>query len=126
LFYLLDLLALALELSQIVTSLGVQHGLAELVCRADAGETLFDTCQFLADTRRARRCFERRKSGSIRGNDLSSGDEPETKSAALLVLMATIENSTHPKVLANTAKHLAFTRCGEVATVERELFAKVV
>jgi hypothetical protein len=29
-----------------------------------------------------------------------AGDEPATKSAALLVLMATIEKSTHPKVLA--------------------------
>jgi len=65
-----------------------------------------------------------------------TGDEPETKSAALLVLMATSENSTHPKVLANTAKHLAFTRCSElnlfgmveaqVATVEHELLANVV
>jgi hypothetical protein len=34
--------------------------------------------------------------------------------AALLVLMATLENAPHPKVLANTAKHLAFTRCGEL------------
>jgi len=50
--------------------------------------------------------------------------------------MATSENSTHPKVLANTAKHLAFTRCSElnlfgmveaqVATVEHELLANVV
>jgi len=50
--------------------------------------------------------------------------------------MATIENSTHPKALANTPKHLALTRCGElnlfgmveeqVATVEHELFAGVV
>ena len=65
-----------------------------------------------------------------------AGDEPETKAAALLVLLATIEDSKHPKAVANTAKHLAFTRCGElnlfgmveeqVATVERELFAGVV
>ena len=27
--------------------------------------------------------------------------------------MGTLENSTHPKLLANTAKHIAFTRCGE-------------
>lgn len=43
-----------------------------------------------------------------------AGDEPETKSAALLVLMATIENAAHPKALANSAKHLAFARCGEL------------
>jgi hypothetical protein len=34
------------------------------------------------------------------------GDEP---AAALLVLMGMLENSTHPKVIANTAKHFAFT-----------------
>ena len=55
---------------------------------------------------------------------------------ALLVLMATIENSRHPKALANTAKHLVFTHCGElnlygtveaqVGTVEHELFAHVL
>ena len=28
--------------------------------------------------------------------------------------MATLENSTHPKLLANTAKHFAFNRCGEL------------
>lgn len=64
-----------------------------------------------------------------------AGDEPEKKSAALLVLMATSENSAHPKALANTAKHLAFTRCGElnlygmieaqVTAVEDELLANV-
>ena len=50
--------------------------------------------------------------------------------------MSTVENSTHPKALANTAKHSAFTRCGklnlygmveaQVATFERNLFAEVV
>ena len=62
-----------------------------------------------------------------------AGDEPETKSAALLVLMATLENTRHPKSLTNIAKHLAFTRCCElnfhgmldtqIAIVERELLA---
>jgi len=42
-----------------------------------------------------------------------AGDEAGTKSAALLVLMSTLENATHPKALANLAKHFAFTRCGE-------------
>jgi len=41
-------------------------------------------------------------------------DEPETKSAALLVLMAMLENATHPKALANSAKHFAFRCCGEL------------
>jgi hypothetical protein len=28
--------------------------------------------------------------------------------------MAALENATHPKALANSAKHLAFARCGEL------------
>jgi len=62
-----------------------------------------------------------------------AGDEPETKSAALLVLMAVLENASHPKALANTAKHFAFSRCGElnvygmvdsqIAVLESELLA---
>lgn len=40
-----------------------------------------------------------------------AGDEP---SAALLVLLSTLENSAHPKALANTAKHVAFTSCGRL------------
>ena len=61
-----------------------------------------------------------------------AGDEA---AAALLVLMGMLENSTHPKVLANTAKHVAFTRCGEsnlygmvdaqISTIESELLASV-
>jgi hypothetical protein len=62
-----------------------------------------------------------------------AGDEAGTKSAALLVLMATLEKCDTPKALANMAKHLAFTRCGElnlngmvdvqIAMLEGELFA---
>ena len=33
---------------------------------------------------------------------------------ALLVVMGTLANSTCPEALANTAKHIAFTRCGEL------------
>lgn len=49
--------------------------------------------------------------------------------------LATLENSTHPKALANTAKHLAFTRCGElnlygmvdaqIADLETKLFGRL-
>ena len=63
-----------------------------------------------------------------------AGDEP-ARSAALLVLIATLETATHPKALANTAKHLAFACCGElnlevmidaqVAVLECELFGSV-
>ena len=40
-----------------------------------------------------------------------AGEEP---AAALLVLMAMLENADDPTALANTVKHLAFTRCGEL------------
>ena len=62
-----------------------------------------------------------------------NGDESAIKSAALLVLMAAVEDSTHPKALANVAKHLPFSRCGElnlcamvesqIAVLEWELFS---
>lgn len=61
------------------------------------------------------------------------GDEPATKSAALLVLMATLENSAESKALAKQAKLFAFARCGDLnlhgivdtqaAMLETELFA---
>ena len=60
----------------------------------------------------------------------SAGDET---AAALFVLMGRLQNSAEPRTLANTAKHFAFTRCGElnlyemvddqIAIVERELLA---
>jgi len=34
--------------------------------------------------------------------------------AALLVLMATLEDAPEPAALAHAAKHFAFTRCGEL------------
>jgi hypothetical protein len=55
------------------------------------------------------------------------------RSAALLVLLAVIENTTHPKAPANRVKHLAFSHCAElnfngmvdaqIAALERELLA---
>ena len=47
-----------------------------------------------------------------------AGEEP---AAALFVLMGTLENSTHPKVLANAAKHCAFTPCGELTCLESSI-----
>src|SRR6185503_5304820 len=38
----------------------------------------------------------------------------EGPAAALFVLMGTMQNSTEPSVIANTVKHFAFTRCGEL------------
>ena len=110
--------------------------LAGLVRRADAGETLFDTVDFSQTPDTTEHHSSDGKVEALVEMICRGGDEPETKSAALLVLMATIENSKHPKALANTAKHAAFTRCGElnlygmveaqVATVEGELLAGLV
>jgi hypothetical protein len=110
--------------------------LAELIRRTDAGETLFDTVDFSQPPDTIEHDLSNEKVEALAEMICRAGDEPETKSAALLVLVAMIENSSHPKAIANTAKHLAFTRCGElnlfgmveaqVATVEGELFANVV
>ena len=105
-------------------------GLAELVRRSDAGEPIIDDSYVLeaddeiSTEEKLERCAEM---------IWRVGSQPETRSAALLVLMSTLENSTEPKVLANHVKHLAFTRCGElnfngvveaqIAVFESELLA---
>ena len=95
--------------------------LSDLVRRVDAGETIIDVSDSTED-----------KIQALADIICRAGDEP---SAALLVLMSTLENSTHSKALANLAKHIAFTRCGElnlfgmvdgqIAVVERELLADI-
>src|SRR5258705_8673378 len=88
--------------------------LAELVRRADAGESIVDTLDFLQTPETSEDDSSEEKIERLTEMICRAGDEPGTKSAALFVLMATLENATHPKALANTAKHLAFTRCGEL------------
>lgn len=110
--------------------------LAVLVRRADAGEPISDTLDFSQTETNDQENASREKVEMLADMICRAGDEPETKSAALLVLMSVIENSTHPRALANTTKHLAFTRCGElnlygmvemqIATVEAELLADLV
>ena len=95
--------------------------LSELVRRADAGEIIVDNIDVSQSEEKIEALVEM---------ICRAGDEP---SAALLALMARLENATYPKALANTAKHLAFTRCGElnlygmvdaqIALVEGELLA---
>src|SRR6185503_16452058 len=88
--------------------------LAEMVRRADAGETIVDTIDFLQTTATSEDGSNEDKIKALAEMICRAGDEAETKSAALLVLMAKLENATHPKALANMAKHLAFARCGEL------------
>ena len=102
--------------------------LAELVRRADAGESVVDSAGFLKTC-----STNEEKIAALAEMICRAGDEAGTKAAALLVLMSTLENASHPKALANLAKHLAFSRCGElnlngmveaqIAVFESELLA---
>jgi len=88
--------------------------LARLIRRADAGETIFDNLEFEETPETNNEDSNEEKIEALTAMICRAGDEPETKAAALLVLMATVENSTHPKAIANAAKHHAFARCGEL------------
>jgi hypothetical protein len=106
--------------------------LAELVRRADAGESVIDTVRDLG-THDSRTTGTNERHCSINGYHYSqekNGDRIDEEiqqkiealaaiicvadgeaAAALFVLMGTLENSEHPKALANTAKHFDFARC---------------
>lgn len=123
--------------------------LADLLCRADAGESLCDTMD-LCDTTDLSQKRSRAFTRSTASNDdwpteekveilaeiicrSGSGDDRATRSAALLVLIAAIQSSPCPRELAAVVKQLAFTRCGEmnvcgmiesqIAVFETELLA---
>jgi len=83
--------------------------LAEFVRRADAGETILNEAGYLNISN-----TDEEKILALAELICRAGDEAGTKSAALLVLMSTLENASHPKALANLVKHFAFTRCGEL------------
>jgi hypothetical protein len=85
--------------------------LAELVRRADAGEAIVDALD-LEESRETNKDHE--KIAALTEMICRAGDEPDIKSAALFVLMATIQHSAHPKALANGAKYGAFIRCAEM------------
>jgi hypothetical protein len=95
--------------------------LPELIRCVDNGESILDSMNVAS-------CEE--KMLALTDLICRSGDDP---SGALVVLLATLESSTHPKALANTAKHFAFTRCAElnlhgmvdaqIAMIEDRLFA---
>ena len=101
--------------------------------RADAGEPIIDDSHLLDSNGEV---STEEKLERLAEMICQAGDQPETRSAALLVLMSTLENSTQPKVLANHVKHMAFTRCGElncfdmvdaqIAAIESELLASTI
>ena len=88
--------------------------LSELVRRVDAGEIILDGIGLLLTGETVEGDWQQEKIEALSEIICRSGDEPETKSAALLVLMGTLENCAHPKALANAAKHVAFSRCGQL------------
>ncbi len=84
--------------------------LPDLVRRADAGEKIIDTTTF-SETSETDDDSNEEKIEALADIICRAGEEA---AAALFVLMGTLENSAHPKLLANTAKHFAFTRCAEL------------
>ena len=82
--------------------------LSELVRRVDAGEDIVETIDVSPSFAREYDSIDE-KIEALVDMICRAGDEPERRSAALLVLMATVENAPHPKLLVNAAKHLAFT-----------------
>src|SRR5215218_1336956 len=85
--------------------------LPELVRRADAGEPIIDDSHPLEANDEI---SDEEKVQRLAAMICQADDHSETRAAALLVLMSTLENSTQPKILANHVKHIAFTRCGEL------------
>jgi len=108
--------------------------LAKLVRRADAGEAVVASVGVEEPIESYDDDLDEEKIEMLAEMICRAGDEPGTKSAALLLLMATLENARHPKALANTVKHLAFTRCSnlnlygmvdaQIPVLESELFAE--
>ena len=84
--------------------------LAELVRRVDAGERISESFDF-SQTPESYEEASEEEINTLTEIICRAGSD---SSAALLVLMATLENSTHPRLLANATKHVAFTRCGDL------------
>ena len=84
--------------------------LAQLVRRVDAGERISETFDFSQTPESVEETSEE-EINTLTEIICRAGSD---SSAALLVLMATLENSTHPRLLANAAKHVAFTRCSDL------------
>ena len=104
--------------------------LAELVSRAEAGEDIVETFESLRTPFPIENESSLRKVEALAEIISRSGDEP---TAALFLLMETLESSPGPKVFTNRAKHVAFSHCGElqvyvivdaqIAELESELLA---
>lgn len=103
--------------------------LAELVRCADAGESIGETFDFSQTPDANADDSSAAKINTLAELICATSDQ---SAGALFVLMATIENSAHPKALANAVKHFAFANCAEsnlygivdsqITVVESELF----
>ena len=103
---------------------------AELVNRAEANEDIVDTFEYWRRPDVDEGDSNVRKIESLAEIICCAGAE---STAALFVLMGTLQNSTHPNAVANTAKHFAFNRCadlnlyglvdGQITAIEGELLA---
>jgi hypothetical protein len=85
--------------------------LGDLVRRAGAGEKIIDSTDFTLEAEPKEDDANEERVEALADIICRAGNEA---AAALFVLMGTLENSTDPKLLANTVKHLAFTHCGEL------------
>jgi len=85
--------------------------LPDLVRRADAGEKIIETTEFAQTQESDEDDSHEEKIEALAEIICRAGDEA---AAAMFVLMGALENSAHPKLLANAAKHFAFTRCAEL------------
>ena len=103
---------------------------AELVSRAEAGKDVVETFESLRAPVPIEDESILRKVEALAEIISRSGDEP---TAALFLLMETLESPADPKVFTNRAKHVAFSHCGElqvyvmvdaqIAELESELLA---
>ena len=89
--------------------------LAELVSRAEAGENIGDTFESLRPPLTNEDNSTLRKIEALAEIICRTGNEP---TAALFILMETLERSTDPNVLSSRAKHVAFSGCGELHVYE--------
>ena len=87
----------------------------ELVKRAEAGEDILETFESLRTLVPIEDKSILRKIEALAEIISRSGDEP---TAALFILMETLENPKDPRVLASRAKHVAFSRCGKLQVYE--------
>jgi len=96
--------------SRALTDYALDINGSELLRRVEAAETISDDLSCGPAEQRTETHSTEAKIEALAEVICSAGEEP---SAALLVLMAMLENSMHPNALAHTTKHIAFTRCGE-------------